>query len=87
MLLSRRIENRHILWTALSMVAIGLIVPGGFGVKPPQWFLDRPQQGVASVPSVEQDTANTSTCLPYLVQQMAQTQHLAAGGQETIAAV
>jgi Bax protein len=57
----RRIENRHILWTALSMVAIGLIVPGGFGVKPPQWFHDRPPQDVASVSSVEADRANTST--------------------------
>ena len=61
MLLLRRIENRHILWTALSMVAIGLIVPGGFGVKPPQWFHDRPPQDVASVSSVEADRANTST--------------------------
>ena len=43
------------------MAAIGLIVPGGFGVKPPKWFHDRPQQVVASVPSVEPDTANTST--------------------------
>jgi len=61
MLLLRRIENRHILWTALSMVAIGLIVPGGFGVKPPQWFHDRPPQDVASVSSVEADKANTAT--------------------------
>ena len=61
MLLLRRIENRHILWTALSMVAIGLIVPGGFGVKPPRWFHDRPPQDVASVSSVEADRANTST--------------------------
>jgi len=61
MLLLRQIENRHILWTALSMVAIGLIVPGGFGVKPPQWFHDRPPQDVASVSSVEADRANTST--------------------------
>ena len=43
------------------MVAIGMIVPGGFGVKPPQWFDDRPRQGVASVSSVEADRANTST--------------------------
>jgi len=61
MLLLRQIENRHILWTALSMVAIGLIVPGGFGVKPPQWFHDRPPQDVASVSSVEADRANTAT--------------------------
>lgn len=61
MFLLRRIENRHILWTALSMVAIGLIVPGGFGVKPPQWFHDRPPQDVASVSSVKADRANTST--------------------------
>ena len=56
MLLVRQIENRHILWTALSMVAIGLIVPGGFGVKPPQWFHDRPPEDVASLTSVESDT-------------------------------
>ena len=56
MLLVRQIENRHILWTALSMVAIGLIVPGGFGVKPPKWFHDRPPEDVASVTSVEPDT-------------------------------
>ena len=55
MLLVRQIENRHILWTALSMVAIGLIVPGGFGIKPPQWFDDRPLEDVASVVSVEPD--------------------------------
>ena len=68
MLLLRRIENRHILWTALSMVAIGLVVPGGFGVKPPQWFHDRQPQDVASMPQdvaseplVELGTANTST--------------------------
>ena len=38
MLLPRQIENRHILWSALAMLALGLIVPGVFGVKPPQWF-------------------------------------------------
>ena len=59
--LLRRIENRHILWTALSMVAIGLIVPGGFGVKPPQWFDNRSEQDVGYVSSVEPDTADTST--------------------------
>jgi uncharacterized FlgJ-related protein len=61
MLLLRRIENRHILWVALSMVAIGLIVPGGFGVKPPQWFHDRPPQDVASLSYDELDAADTST--------------------------
>ena len=61
MLVLRRIENRHILWTLLSMVAISLIVPGGFGVKPPQWFHDRVPQDVASVSTVEPDTANTTT--------------------------
>ena len=61
MLLLRRIENRHILWVALSMVAIGLIVPGGFGVKPPQWFHDRPPQDVASLSSDELDAEDTST--------------------------
>ena len=59
MLLLRRIENRHILWTALSMVAIGLIVPGGFGFKPPQWFYDRPTRDVAHALSVEPDTEDT----------------------------
>ena len=43
------------------MAAIGLIVPGGFGVKPPQWFHDRPPRDVASVSLVEADKANTST--------------------------
>ena len=61
LLLLRRIENRHILWTALSMVAIGLIMPGGFGVKPPQWFHDRPSQDVASALLAEPNTANTAT--------------------------
>ena len=42
------------------MVAIGLIVPGGFGVKPPQWFHDRPLQDVVSVSLAESDTANTA---------------------------
>ena len=66
MLLLRRIENRHILWVALSMVAIGLIVPGGFGVKPPQWFHDRPPQDVASLSSDELDAADTSTSVATL---------------------
>ena len=66
MLLLRRIENRHILWVALSMVAIGLIVPGGFGVKPPQWFHDRPPQDVASLSSDELDAAYTSTSVASL---------------------
>ena len=61
MILIRRIENRHVLWTVLSMVAIGLIVPGGFGVKPPQWFQGRMPQDVESVSSVEPDMANTTT--------------------------
>jgi len=66
MLLLRRIENRHILWVALSMVAIGLIVPGGFGVKPPQWFHDRPPQDVASLSSDELDAEDTSTSVASL---------------------
>lgn len=66
MLLLRRIENRHILWVALSMVAIGLIVPGGFGVKPPQWFHDRPPQDVASLSYDELDAADTSTSVASL---------------------
>lgn len=44
MLLPRQIENRHILWSALAMLALGLIVPGVFGVKPPQWFAVPQQQ-------------------------------------------
>lgn len=70
MLLFRRIEDRHILWTALSMVAIGLILPGGFGVKPPQWLRDHPPQDVASLSSVATDTANTLT---YVVTSEAET--------------
>ena len=61
MLLLRRIENRHILWTALLMVAVGLIVPGGFGVKPPKWFPDKPMKDVASALSVEPETVDIST--------------------------
>ena len=61
MLFLRRIENRHILWTALSLVAIGLIVPGGFGIKPPQWLNDRQPQDVASVPASDLDADNLST--------------------------
>jgi uncharacterized FlgJ-related protein len=33
-----RIDNRHILRAALAMVIVGMLVPGGFGVKPPQWL-------------------------------------------------
>ena len=43
MFVPRQIENRHILWSALAMLALGLIVPGVLGVKPPQWF-SVPQQ-------------------------------------------
>ena len=57
----RRIENRHILWTALSLVAIGLIVPGGFGIKPPQWLDDRQPQDVASGPTSDLDADDLST--------------------------
>ena len=61
MLFLRRIENRHILWTALSLVAIGLIVPGGFGMKPPQWLDDRQPQDVASGPASDLDADDLST--------------------------
>ena len=61
MLFIRRIENRHILWTALSLVAIGLVVPGGFGIKPPQWLNDRQPQDVASVPVSNLDANDLST--------------------------
>ena len=60
-LLLHRIENRHILWTALLTVAIGLIVPGGFGVKPPKWFDERTPQDVAAMTSFEPNPANIST--------------------------
>ena len=59
--LLRRIENRHILWIALSLVAIGLIVPGGFGIKPPLWLNDRQPQDVASVPASDLDVDDLST--------------------------
>ena len=61
MLFLRRIENRHILWTALLLVAIGLIVPGGFGIKPPQWLDDRQPQDVASRPASDLDADDLST--------------------------
>ena len=61
MVFLRWIENRHILWTALSLVAIGLIVPGGFGIKPPQWLNDRQPQDVASVPASDLDADDLST--------------------------
>ena len=61
MLFLRRVENRHILWTALSLVAIGLVVPGGFGIKPPQWLNDRQPQDVASVPANDLDAEDLST--------------------------
>ena len=44
MFLPRQIENRHVLWSALAMLALGLIVPGVLGVKPPQWFAVPQQQ-------------------------------------------
>ena len=44
MFLLRQIQNRHILWSALAMSALGLILPGVFGVQPPQWFAVPQQQ-------------------------------------------
>ena len=44
MLLPRQIENRHILLSAFAMLALGLLVPGVFGVQPPQWFAVPQQQ-------------------------------------------
>ena len=61
MLFLSRIENRHILRTALSLAAIGLIVPGGFGIKPPQWLDDRQPQDVASAPASDLDADDLST--------------------------
>ena len=66
MLLPRQIENRHILWSALAMLALGLIVPGVFGVKPPQWFAVPQQQepgqnlAVGSAPTKAQIPATTT---------------------------
>lgn len=66
MLLPRQIENRHILWSALAMLALGLIVPGVFGVKPPQWFAvpqqQEPGQNLAdgSAPTKAQIPATTT---------------------------
>ena len=66
MLLPRQIENRHILWSALAMLALGLIVPGVFGVKPPQWFAvpqqQDPRQNLAdgSAPTKAQIPATTT---------------------------
>ena len=67
MLLPRQIENRHILWSALAMLALGLIVPGVFGVKPPQWFAvpqqQEPGQNLAdgSAPTKAQIPATTTS--------------------------
>lgn len=61
MLFLRRVENRHVLWTALALVAIGLIVPGGFGIKPPQWFDDQQPQNVVSLPASDPDADVLST--------------------------
>ena len=36
-------------------------MPGGFGVKPPQWFHDRPTKDVASELSVEPDKVDKIT--------------------------
>src|SRR6056300_1761918 len=66
MLLPRQIENRHILWSALAMLALGLIVPGVFEVKPPQWFAvpqqQEPGQNLAagSTPTKAQIPATTT---------------------------
>ena len=66
MLLPRQIENRHILWSALAMLALGLIVPGVFGVKPPKWFAvpqqQEPGQNLAagSAPTKAQIPATTT---------------------------
>ena len=67
MLLPRQIENLHILWSALAMLALGLIVPGVFGVKPPQWLAvpqqQEPVQNLAagSAPTKVQIPATTTT--------------------------
>ena len=55
-----RVENRHVLWAALSMVAIGLIVPGGFGIKPPQWLHDRELQDIAFLEDFDPKATDTS---------------------------
>ena len=55
MFLPRQIQNRHILWLALAMSVLGLILPGVFGVQPPQWFAVPQQQ------EMEQNLAAGST--------------------------
>jgi Bax protein len=62
MLLPRQIENRHILWSALAMLALGLIVPGVFGVKPPQWFAVPQQQEPGQ--NMAADSAPTKAQIP-----------------------
>ena len=61
MLLLSRIENRHILWTSLSLVAIGMILPGGFGVKPPLWFHDQLPRDVETFRAAETEQPDTTT--------------------------
>ena len=61
MLLLSRIENRHILWTSLSLVAIGMILPGGFGVKPPLWFHDQLPRDVETFIAAETEQPDTTT--------------------------
>ena len=63
MFLPRHIENRHILWSALAMLALGLIVPGVFGVQPPKWYAVPQQQelgqnlAAGSIPTKAQTSA------------------------------
>ena len=44
------------------MAAIGLNVPGGFGITPPRWFQDRLTQDIALVSSVKPDMEHNKTC-------------------------
>jgi Bax protein len=62
MFLPRQIENRHILWSALAMLALGLIVPGVLGVKPPQWFAVPQQQEPGQ--NLAADSAPTKAQIP-----------------------
>ena len=57
MFLPRWIGNDHILWLALGMVALGLLVPGGFGMSPPQWFAIPEQEELTlAIPKQEELT-------------------------------
>ena len=53
MLRLRRVDNRHVLWSLLLMVAVGIVVPGGLGIKPPLWFVVKDNKKLAHKSSFE----------------------------------